>query len=256
MSQQLGESNKLEQFYYEAKGNKWFRYFTVFCRVVLALAFIISGIVKIKGERFAAGLSSNNPMGHYFDALLQTGYYYTFIGVAQVIIALLLLIPRTALLGALMYFPIILNICILTYAVRFEGTRGTTFMLMANLYLLCWDYDRIKYILPFKQVKEDAYSTSGKPLSKKFPFLFFGFVFAMIAAVIVVNLYMYEIRPGNSPEECTNGCLDSKYPKACEEFCDCIYNQGKPLDSCLAEYNRAKESERNDSLSRHLDIGK
>ena len=256
MSQQLGESNKLEQFYYEAKGNKWFRCFTVFCRVVLALAFIISGIVKIKGERFAAGLSHNHPLGHYFDALYQTGYYYTFIGVAQVIIALLLLIPRTALLGALMYFPIILNICVLTYAVRFEGTRAATFMLLANLYLLCWDYDRIKYILPFKQIKEDGYSTKGKPINKKFPFLFFGFVFAMIAAIIVINLYLYEIRPGNSPKECTNGCLGSKYPKACEKFCDCIYNHGKPLDSCLAEYNRAKEIERNDSLSRHLDIGK
>lgn len=65
--------NKLEQFYDEAKGNKWFRYFTVFCRVVLALAFIISGIVKIKGERFAAGLSGNHPLGHYFDALYLTG---------------------------------------------------------------------------------------------------------------------------------------------------------------------------------------
>jgi len=155
--------NKLEQFYYEAKANQWFRYFTVFCRLVLALAFIISGIVKIKGERFAAGLSSNHPLGHYFDALYQTGYYYSFIGLAQVIIAVLLLIPRTALLGALMYFPIILNICVLTYAVRFEGTRAATFMLLANLYLLCWDYDRIKYILPFKQFRESGHSESEKP---------------------------------------------------------------------------------------------
>jgi len=235
----MNRITKLEQFYYEAKGNKWFRYFTVFCRVVLALAFIISGIVKINGERFAAGLSSNHPLGHYFDALYQTGYYYTFIGVAQVIIALLLLIPRTALLGALMYFPIVLNIFVLTHAVRFEGTRGATFMLLANLYLLCWDYDRIKYILPFKQSKEDDHSARKKPLSNKFPFVFFGGVIAMIAAVIVINLYMYDIRPGNSPEECANGCLDSKYPKACEEFCNCIYNQGKPLDSCLAQYTRA-----------------
>ena len=245
--------NKLEQFYYEAKGNKWFRYFTVFCRVVLALAFIIAGIVKIKGERFAAGLSANHPLGHYFDALHQTGYYYTFIGLVQVIIALLLLIPRTALLGALMYFPIILNICILTYAVRFEGTRAATFMLLANLYLLCWDYNRIKYILPFKQIKENGHSAREKPMSKKFPFLFFGFVIATIAAVIVINLYLYDIRPGNSPEECTNGCLDSKYPIACEKFCDCIYNQGKPLDSCLAEYNRAKEREKKDRLSTPTD---
>ncbi|HKC36585.1 MAG TPA: DoxX family protein [Chitinophagaceae bacterium] len=247
----MNRITKLEQFYLEAKGNKWYRYFTVFCRVVLALAFIISGIVKIKGERFAAGLSSNHPLGHYFDALYQTGYYYTFIGVAQVIIALLLLIPRTALLGALMYFPIILNIFVLTYAVRFEGTRGATFMLLANLYLLCWDYNRIKYILPFKQVKEDDYSARKKQLSNKFPFLFFGGVIAMIAAVIVINLYMYDIRPGNSPEECTNGCLDSKYPKACEEFCNCIYDQGKPLDSCLAQYNRAISITKNKNKNNH-----
>src|SRR6188474_1139105 len=96
--------NKLEQFYYESKGNKWFRYFAVFCRIVLALGFIPSGIVKIMGERFT-GLSANHPLGHYFDALHQTGYYYTFIGVGQLITALLLLIPGTALLGAIICFP-------------------------------------------------------------------------------------------------------------------------------------------------------
>ena len=128
-------TTKLEQFYYQAKGNKWVHYFTVFCRVALALGFIPSGIVKIMGERFT-GLPANHPLGHYFDALFQTGYYYTFIGVAQLVIALLLLIPRTSLLGAIFYFPFILNICILAYATRFEGTRITTLMLLANLYLL------------------------------------------------------------------------------------------------------------------------
>src|SRR5436189_2847621 len=204
--------NRIEELLYEARCDKWFKGFAVFCRIALAASFIPAGFVKIMGERFAAGLSSNHPLGHYFDALYLTCYYYTFIGIAQVIIALLLLIPRTALLGALMCFPIIVNIFVLTYAVRFEGTRGATFMLLANLYLLCWDYNRIKYILPFKQVKEGDYSTGKKPLSNKFPFLFFGSVIATIAAVIVINLYMYEIRPGNSPEECTNGCRDSKYP--------------------------------------------
>jgi uncharacterized membrane protein YphA (DoxX/SURF4 family) len=153
-------SNKLEQYYYEAKGNKWYGYFAVFCR--LALAWVISGIVKIRGERFAAGLSHNHPLGQYFDALLNTGYYYTFIGVSQVIVAILLLIPRTALLGAICSFPIMLNICVLTYAVRFEGTRAATFMLLANLFLLCWDYNRLKSILPFKQEKMDVDLTHEK----------------------------------------------------------------------------------------------
>jgi uncharacterized membrane protein YphA (DoxX/SURF4 family) len=249
----MGIFFKLQQFYYDAKGNKWFRYFTVFCRIVLALAFIISGIVKISGERFAAGLSANHPLGHYFDALHQTGYYYTFIGLAQVMAALLLLIPRTSLLGAIICFPIILNICVLTYAVRFEGTRAATFMLLANLYLLCWDYNRIKYILPFKRVKTNGYSAGAKPMSKKFPFLFFGSVIVTIAAVIVINLYLYNIRPGNSPEECANGCPENSSPKACEKFCDCIYNKGKPLAKCLEEYEQAKEREKKDSLSKTPD---
>lgn len=225
--------------YYEAKGNKWFHYFAVFCRISLALGFLISGLVKVNGERFASGLPVNNPMGHYLEALYHTEYYYTFIGISQVLIAILLLIPRTALLGALMYFPIILNICILTYAVRFEGTRITTLMLLANLYLLCWDYDRIKYILPFKQVKENGHPAREKPFRNKFPFLFFGGVFAIIAAVIIINQFMYDIRPGNSQEECANGCSANSDPKACE-FCNCIYNQGKSLHECLTEYNKAK----------------
>jgi uncharacterized membrane protein YphA (DoxX/SURF4 family) len=239
---------KLEQFYYDAKGNIWFRYFTVFCRVALALGFIPSGIVKIMGERFTA-LPANHPLGHYFDALYQTGYYYTFIGVGQIITALFLLIPRTALLGAIMYFPAILNICVLAYATRFEGTRITTLMLLANIYLLCWDYERIKNILPFKQSNADFYPIKKKTLSSKFPFVFFGAVFATVVLVIVINIFIFEIRPGNSIIECRNGYSDSKYPNASKKFCDCIYNQGKPLDKCLEEYKQAKEIEKNDSLS-------
>lgn len=147
--------NRIEELYYEAKADQWFKRFAVFCRIALAASFIIAGYVKIVGERFAAGLPSNNPLGHYFDALHITGYYYTFIGIAQIITAILLLIPRTSLLGALMYFPIIVNICVLTYATRFDGTRGVTMMLLANLFLLIWDYDRLKHILPFKQPKAD-----------------------------------------------------------------------------------------------------
>lgn len=241
--------NKLEQYYYEAKGNKWYGYFAVFCRLTLALALVISGFVKIKGERFAAGLSHNHPLGQYFDALLNTGYYYTFIGIGQVIVALLLLIPRTALLGAISSFPIILNICVLTYAVRFEGTRVTTFMLLANLFLLCWDYNRLKSILPFKQDTLDAYSTKETPLKSKFPFLFFGGVVATLATVVFLNNIIYDIRPGNETAECWNSCPDNSNPKACEVFCDCIHNKGKPLGKCLEEYEKAKDGEKKDSLS-------
>ena len=77
--------NSIEEIYHEAKADEWFKKFAVFCRIALAASFIPTGLVKIMGERFAAGLPSNNPLGHYFDALHQTGYYYTFIGIAQII---------------------------------------------------------------------------------------------------------------------------------------------------------------------------
>src|SRR5580765_1370488 len=172
----------LERLYVESRRNKWLRYFAVFCRIALALGFIPSGIVKVMGERFTA-LPSNHPLGHYFDALYLTGSYYTFIGVGQLTAAFLLLIPGTALLGAIVYFPIILNICVLTYAVRFEGTRIATLMLLANLFLLAWDYQRLKYIFSFSRPEGDHHVAE----TGKFPFLFFAGVFAAVVAVIVIN---------------------------------------------------------------------
>lgn len=232
--------NRFEELYYQAKNDKWFRGFAVFCRIFLAISFLPTGFVKIMGERFAEGLPSNNPLGHYFDALYITGYYYTFIGIVQIVTAILLLIPRTSLLGVLMYFPIMVNICVLTYATRFDGTRINTMSLCGSLFLLLWNYDRIKYILPFGQPKEVP-PVLTKPLSKRFRNIFFAGVFAVIAIIIVGTFYLWEIMPGNSEEECRNQCPSNDNPAACEAFCDCIYNEGKPLDSCLAAFDKAKE---------------
>ena len=228
----------LERFHSKAKGNKWVRYFAIFCRVILAVGFIPSGIVKIMGERFTA-LPNNHPLGHYLEALHHTGYYYPFIGVTQVIAAILLLIPRTALLGAIVYFPIILNICILAYASRFEGTRITTLMVMANLFLLAWDYNRLKHILPIKQ-PDDETAKKNSTTDNRFPLAFFGLVIVTVAAVITINHFLYDIRPGNALIECTNGCAGRSNPKACYDFCDCIYERGGTLDNCLEEYEKAK----------------
>jgi uncharacterized membrane protein YphA (DoxX/SURF4 family) len=144
-------SSRLDAIHFKTRQKKWLRYFSVFSRIALALGFLPSGFVKIMGERFTV-LTVKDPMGHYLDALYRTGYYYTFVGVMQVTAAILLLIPRTATLGAVIYFPIILNICILSFSVRFDGSFvSSPLMVLANLYLLCWDYDKLKFILPFKR---------------------------------------------------------------------------------------------------------
>ena len=229
----------LEQLYGEAKRSKWIRYFAVFCRIMLAAGFIPAGIVKVTGERFT-GLPSNNPLGHYFDALFLTRYYYTFIGVGQLTAALLLLIPRTALLGAILYFPIILNIWVLSSATRFNGTRLTTLMLLASLFLLVWDYDRLKHVLPLRQAVEVHHAPVR---TSKLPAWFFGCVLAAVVSVIAIDDFLYPIRPGNERAECANWGKDSGSPGAHKQFCDCIYDDGSPLHRCLDEYRRAKQQQ-------------
>jgi len=235
-------SSTLDRLHSRAKENRWLWFFSIFCRLALAAGFIPSGIVKIMDERFASGLSANHPMGHYLEALHLTGYYYTFIGVVQVSAAIMLLIPRTATLGAFLYFPIILNICILTFATRFDGSLFTApLMVLANLYVLGWNYEKWKYILPFNRPAVSDELAEKKKLSNKFPILFFAGVFATVPFFMVVVPSLYSIKPRNTLSQCIKQFKDSRRTKAGEDFCGCIHTSGEPLDKCLNEYNMASE---------------
>ena len=129
------------------KQNKHLRRFTAMTRVLLALGFTPSGLTKVLGNRFTL-LSPETPVGYFFEALYRTGFYWNFIGACQLMAALLLLIPRTATLGALVYFPLILNIFVITVSLHFTGTPVITgLMLIACLYLLCWDADKLKAVI-------------------------------------------------------------------------------------------------------------
>lgn len=267
-------SSTLDRLHSQAKGNGWLWLFSIFCRLSLAAGFIPAAIVKLMDERFASGLSVNHPMGQYLEALHHTGYYYTFIGVVQAVAAIFLLIPRTATLGAFLYFPIILNICVLTYAVRFDGSLFTApLMTLANLYILGWNYEKWKYILPFNRLENDVTKQkslesdvqtqeteragavfSPRPvrslyarfriffkqlLNDKFPTLFFAGVFAAIVVCVIGIPSLYRIKPRNTLPQCVKQFKNTDRTRAGENFCDCIHKRGEPLGKCLNEYNNA-----------------
>jgi uncharacterized membrane protein YphA (DoxX/SURF4 family) len=170
----MGIPTLLDEIHLKVTRNIWLQRFTVFNRLTLAAAFLPSGFTKLMGERFTM-LPVSNPVGYFFDALYQTGFYYNFIGFMQLFAALLLLFPRTATLGALVYFPIVLNICLITISVGFQGTWViTTLMLLANLYLLCWDYDKLKGLFPVKYKTEST--VTGKTFLRES--LFWGILAA------------------------------------------------------------------------------
>ena len=93
----------LDKIHKKMTGNRFLQLFTAFTRILLFIGFTPPSIKKIMHEPFTS-LPDSNPVGHYFKALLETGFYYEFIGWAQLIAAILLIFPRTAHLGALMFF--------------------------------------------------------------------------------------------------------------------------------------------------------
>lgn len=120
------------------------RLFTLGTRVLLAVGFLPSGVVKLMGERFTK-LGIETPVGFFFEAFYRSGFYWNFIGAAQLLAALLLLVPRTRVLGAVVYFPIILNIFLITWSMHFQGTPVVTgLMLLGATWLLLWDVRTIR----------------------------------------------------------------------------------------------------------------
>ncbi len=187
----MGIENVLDSLHAKVKQVRFLQYFTVFNRMLLAVSFIPSGMTKTLGYRFSQ-LSLDYQAGYFFDALYRTGGWYRFIGMAQVTAAILLLFPRTATLGAAIFFPIVLNIMLITYFVDFQGTwMITSLMFLANLYLICWDYDKFKAILPFN-------SAEAKPfvLRKYLLFILLGTIGGVLAFLFFAGITVYFYKLG------------------------------------------------------------
>ena len=143
----MSGQSSLDRAHERVKQQRYLKVFTVLTRVLLALGFLPSGLTKVLGNRFTI-LGVDNPVGFFFEAMYRTGFYWRFLGLCQLAAAALLLIPKTATIGALVYFPLILNIFVITVSLHFTGTPFITgLMLLANLYLLCWDYDKLKSLI-------------------------------------------------------------------------------------------------------------
>lgn len=152
----MNVESALDRYWAAARGNRWLGRFAWFNRVALFLAFLPSGTTKLLGHRFTQ-LGLDSPVGFFFEAMYRTGGYWRFIGLAQLVAGLLLLIPRTQALGALLYFPIALNVFLITISIGFQGTPFITGgMLLASTYLVCWHYDAWRAVIFPSRLVADA----------------------------------------------------------------------------------------------------
>ena len=129
----------------------WLQLAVIYTRYLIGGAFVFASLVKIKGERFTQVKGAGSPFHspeHLFETLYQSGLHWQFLGAAQFLAGMLLLTQRYALLGALLFLPIIANIYVITISYDFGYTNVITGgMLLATVGLLAWDWNRLRIVL-------------------------------------------------------------------------------------------------------------
>ena len=129
----------------------WLQVFIIYTRYLIGSAFVFASIVKISGERFTAESGALNPINsswHLFETLYQSGLYWKFLGIAQLVSGFLLMTQRFAKLGAIINLPIIANVFVITLSYYFAFTPIITgLMFLANLMLIAWDWNTLKVLL-------------------------------------------------------------------------------------------------------------
>ncbi len=142
--------------------------FIIYTRYLIGGAFVFASIIKIKGKRFTTYSQEDAPIGsamHFFEVLYQTGLYWQFIGWGQLLAGFLLMTQRYAKLGALVNFPILLNVFVITISMDFGGTPVITGLMVAgNVLLLIWHWGELKSLLNLPYQAEPKDQEENKPL--------------------------------------------------------------------------------------------
>jgi hypothetical protein len=129
----------------------WLQIAVIYTRYLIGGAFVFASLVKIKGLRFtrlSGELAPLHSAEHFFETLYQSGLYWQFLGIGQLVAGLLLMTQRYALVGALLFLPIITNIYVITISYDFGYTNFITgLMLLATVGLLVWDWNILRALI-------------------------------------------------------------------------------------------------------------
>lgn len=111
-------------------------------RILLGFAFLPAGLKKVLGQPFTDPQNSG-PFHDFLDAFLATGVFYQFVGVVQLIVAVLLMTQTFAPLGAVLALPVITVILVFCWSTGVVPTAVVvTLMFCGTLALVLWDMER------------------------------------------------------------------------------------------------------------------
>jgi len=131
----------------------WLQIIVIYTRYLLGGSFVFASLIKIKGQRFTTESGAGEPINsswHFFETMYQSGLYWKFIGLGQLIAGFLLMTQRYSKLGALVNLPIVANIFAITLSYYFAFTPLIVgLMLLANLGLIFWEWNELKIFINF-----------------------------------------------------------------------------------------------------------
>jgi len=163
--------------------------FVIYLRYLIGFAFVFASIVKIKGERFTS-IPTTEPVGYFFEALYQSGFYWNFLGWAQFISGALLMSQRFSTIGAMIFLPVILNVCLITNSIDFgSGTPViTTLMLLGTTFLLLWDYKKWTILFYYDHhIKLDLTHEPEDRLMTDPVWTITGVTFILLTVIVQIN---------------------------------------------------------------------
>jgi uncharacterized membrane protein YphA (DoxX/SURF4 family) len=133
------------------------RWFAVAARLFLAAVFILYGILKLLGLQLSVTASSISEMRvGDVSPFLITWYFFSLsplyhhaIGIAQIATGLLLVFERTAAVGALCFFVIILNIVLINfgYNIATDAKILSLVLITLDCFLITYYWRRYRLLL-------------------------------------------------------------------------------------------------------------
>jgi uncharacterized membrane protein YphA (DoxX/SURF4 family) len=179
------------------KQKRWANIFVIYLRYLIGATFVFSSIPKILGERFLTDNCESAPINsfpHWFETLYRSGIYWNFLGWGQLLAALLLMTQLFATLGAVAFLPIVLNVFFIsiTYELGIGLPVIAGLLLLANIFLLVWDYNKLRVLLIPDSNKDLIIENQ---YNEFFNNMFWAYLGVIIFATTVVYVLIYDRNP-------------------------------------------------------------
>lgn len=129
------------------RATRWCTVAVVNLRFLIGFAFVPAALKKVLGQPFTDP-TNRGPFHEFLHGFYATGGFYTFVGVMQMIAAVLLCTQRFATLGALIALPILSAIMVFCWSTGVVFTSFVvTLMTLGTVGLLAWDWHKLRLVL-------------------------------------------------------------------------------------------------------------